>query len=442
MIIPRHIFTLLFALITLAGCSSLEKLWGGGNNEKPLPGDRVSILEFSDALELSDDTLESADAMIMPPPWKNEFWPQFGGYPNHAMQNLLLSESALRRVWKTDIGDGATRELPLTAQPVVVDGEIFTLDTEGQLSAFSIENGRLVWRTDVGNEQDDDPVIGGGIAYSGGVLYVTNGYKEVLAVHPAKGNIIWRKAISGPSRAAPTIMDGRLFVTTLDNKLLALNATDGSLLWDYESVGENAGLVGAASPAANRNIVLPAFSSGDIVALRVQNGSMAWADNLSAVKHYGGLASLSDIKAAPVLDKGIAFAVSFGGRLVAIDERTGSRIWQREIGSTSMPWVAGNHVFLVTSENEIVALTRETGLIKWVTRIQNNTDQPVYFTGPILAGGRLFTVGSNGFIVEAEPETGRIIRQWDTEDPISIAPIIAGGVLYILSDDGTLSAYR
>jgi outer membrane protein assembly factor BamB len=238
-------------------------------------------------------------------------------------------------------------------------------------------------------------------------------------------------------------MDGRLYVTTVENKLIAMNATDGAPLWEYAGISEMAGLVGAASPGANHEIVVPVFTSGEITALRIENGSVAWTDNLSTVRNFGGVESLADIKAMPVMEKGIIIAISFGGRLVAIDERSGNRIWQREIGGINTPWLAGNHLFVLSLNNELIALGRETGSIRWVTKLPRSVDDdPLMFTGPMLAGGRLLCFGSDGRIIEADPVEGKIIREWDSGSDLHIPPIVAGGTLYLLSDDGILTAYR
>lgn len=423
--------------LSVAGCSVFDK-----KEAPPLEGERISVLELEQALEPDDAVLE-AQGLITPAPWKNSFWPQAGGYPNHSMQNLDLGEGELKKAWSTDIGKGSTDEIPLTAQPVLVDGEIFTLDTKSKLSAFDIKTGKKVWDKNIGNKEEDDNVISGGIAYASGVLYVTNGYNEVVAVHPANGDVFWRTKLPAPSRAAPTILGGRLYVTTLDNRLLAMNAKDGSVLWEHIGFSETASLIGAASPAANYDVVIPAFSSGEITALRVENGSVAWSDNLSNLKKLGGLAGLSDIRALPVIDKGLVFAISYSGRMVAIDERTGQRVWQREIGSGNTPWIAGNHIFVLTSDNELVALGRNTGSIRWVTQIESDGRSDNFFlAGPIMAGGRLILAGTSGIVIEADPNDGSIIRKWDAGDTIAIPPIVAGGVMYILDEDGTLSAYK
>ncbi len=431
-----------FSLLALAGTLVFLSACSDKDDAPPLEGERISVLELQRTLE-PDDPLLEAQGLQMPPMWQNEFWPQVGGYPNHSMQNLALNEGELKRVWTADIGEGGNDSIPLITQPVVFDGVIYTLDTENELSAYNTANGKRIWRTDINADEEDDRVITGGIAAGTGALYATNGFNEVLAVRPSDGKILWRKTIPAVSRAAPTVFEGRVFVATLDSRLLALSATDGTVLWEYNGVADDAALVGAASPAANQDIVVPAFSSGEVSALRIENGSVAWSDNLATVRGLGGLSTISDVRALPVIDKGIVYAISFSGRLVAIDKRTGTRIWQREISGSQPPWMAGNHMFVLSTDNQLIALGRDSGAIRWVTNLPRfDGDDPLVFTGPILAGGRLILAGTDGLVFEVAPETGEILNEWDAGATISIAPIVAAGQMYILSNDGKLSAYR
>lgn len=430
------LLTLGLSALLLTGCGMFDD-----NEPPPLEGERISVMEMQKSLEPDDPVLE-AQGLLAPQEWVNEFWPQTGGYPNHSMQNLALGTN-LKRAWSADIGDGATDRLPLIAQPIVIDGRIFTLDTESHLSAFDIKKGKQLWRTDIAAEGEDDPVISGGMAANGGYIYATSGFNEVLALNPADGKIIWRQTIPAASRAAPTVLNGRVFIITLDGRLMALSAADGHELWEYTGINDDAALVGAASPAANNDIVVGAFSSGEITALRPENGSIAWSDNLSNVRGLGGLSAITDIRALPVIDKGVVIAISFSGRLVAIDETSGTRIWQREISGSQTPWMAGNHIFLLSSDNQLIALGRESGSIRWVTNLPRfDDDDPVIFHGPVLAGGRLILAGTDGRVVEVAPENGKILKEWDAGATIVVPPIVAGNTLYLLGHDGTLSAYR
>ena len=161
------------------------------------------------------------------------------------------------------------------------------------------------------------------------------------------------------------------------------------------------------------------------------------------MRKFGGLDTISDIKALPVIDKGLIFAISFSGRLVAIEERTGTRVWQREISGSQTPWLAGNHLFVLSSENQLIALGREKGAIRWVKSLPRMEDgEPLVFNGPVLAGGRLIVAGTDGRVIEVSPENGEIIREWDAGDTIIAPPIVANETLYLLSKNGTLTAYK
>lgn len=438
----RSFACVLATMLVLSACGTVGDVFDG-DDPAPLEGERISVLELEQTLE-PDNAIVEAKGLSLPEPWTNQFWPQAGGYPNHAMHNPALGGPELKRIWRSDIGAGRMDEIPLTAQPILVDGVIYTLDTQHVISAFSAQDGDLIWRQNIKKDGEDEAVIGGGLAFADGALYATNGFNEVVSLLPASGEILWRKSVPTPVRAAPTVIGGRIFVMTLDNRLQALDALNGTLLWEYAGLDESASLVGAASPAANTDIVVPVFSSGEISALRVENGVQTWSDNLSNVRRFGSMGDLSDIRAMPVLDKNLVFALSFSGRMVAIDARSGVRVWQREISGADMPWVAGDFIFVLSRDNQLAALTREQGAIAWVTDLNRTgeDDDRQFYTGPVMAGGRLFVTRNDGRILEFNPEDGSYLRDWSAGHAISLPPIVAAETLYILRDDGILQAYR
>jgi len=412
------------------------------DEDRRLEGDRISVMALQRDLTVDTAPL-SEDSLTIPEVWQNKFWPQAGGYPNHSMQNLALNSGSLKQIWRVRIGKGSLDKTPLLTQPVVVDGRVFTMDSASVLRAYDVLTAQLLWERDIRTKGEDDLVISGGIGFGENILFVTNGYRDVLALQPDTGEDIWRKDIGSPSRAAPSISDGRVFVTTLENKLVALDAKNGDFLWSYQGIPESAGLVGAASAAVNCNVVISAFSSGELSALRVNNGSVIWTENLSNVRDFGGLSGLTDIKGLPVVDKGLVFAVSFGGKMVAVDEQLGHRVWQRDIGGSETPWVAGNHVFVLSTDNQLIALGRDNGAIRWVSDLPKMLDgDPARFVGPVMAGGRLLVVGSKGRVIEVNPNDGKISLEWSVGRTISIAPVIADGVLYLLDENGDLFAYK
>ena len=434
--------TALLTSVLLSGCS-----WFDSKDSKvPLPGNRISVLELQKNLEPQDVEMKAA-GFVAPDIWQNEFWPQAGGYPNHTMQNLGLNPGELKQIWEADIGEGDQDKQPLIAQPIVFDKHVFTLDTESRVSSFDLKTGKELWHRSVKPKKEGDDAISGGLAFSAGKLYVTSGYSELLALDPQDGKIIWKVKLSSPSRAAPSVLNDRVFVSSLDNKISAFSATDGKALWDYQALSEVAGIVGAASPGVNNEIVVPAFSSGEIMALRVENGSVVWQDDLSPTTSVGNLTALPDIQGMPVLDKDLVFAISFGGKMVAINQKTGQRVWQKDISGAETPWVVGNMIFLLTANNELLAIARDSGTIAWVRPLQGYIKedagrQGLLWNGPILAGGRLILTGPEGNLLEVDANTGTMIRRMKLSETVAVSPIVADGILLLLTDKGNLLAYQ
>jgi len=431
----------LFSLALISACSNKNI------DEQPaLEGDRISIFDLEK--NSAAQTNNNINASPLPDLWPNNNWPQAGGYPNHSMQNLSFSGDALQKVWQADIGEGASKKIPLTAQPIIVSGRIFTLDARSNISAFEETTGNKMWDVNIRPENKKESVISGGISFGNNILYVTSGYSEVVAIDPLEGKILWRADIKVPSRAAPTISDGRVFVTTLNNTTYALDSLTGKTLWDHEIAGNTTSLLGAASPAVDKDLVIVTLSSGDIIALRVQNGSVVWSDNLSSPFRLGGISGLSDIRGLPIIDNDVVIAISYGGKMMALDKSSGRRLWQRDLSSSETPWIAGKNVYVTSADHTLVALHRDKGSAYWTKSLPKYANEKkktglIHWSGPIVAGNRLMLVGSHGILLEVSAQNGSILRQTKlTKSDVNIAPVIANNTLYLLSDDGSLISYR
>ncbi|MFQ5958479.1 MAG: PQQ-binding-like beta-propeller repeat protein [Alphaproteobacteria bacterium] len=426
------------------GACSLVPDWLGEPEAPPLPGERISVL----ALERTPEPdPRIADLQVrLPRPTANSDWPQFGGYADHAMHHIAVSED-LTRAWKVDIGEGGSGDRRLLSPPVVAAGQVYALDARGRVSAVDAASGRRIWRVDTLPKEDAKDAFGGGLAFAGGRVYVATGTGDVVALDPAEGREIWRRSVGGPARAAPAVSDGKVFVVTYDNQLFALDAGDGRELWSHSGIAETAQLMGAATPAAGSGLVIAAYSSGEVFALRADNGRVLWSDALAFRTRMGALASLADINGSPVIDRDRVYAVSHAGRLVAISLRTGDRLWDQEISGTQTPWVAGDFLFVLTVDSDLLCLSRRDGRIRWVRPLPRYKDPedrrgPIFWSGPVLASDRLIVVGSHKKALSISPYTGKVLGNMGLPGRVELAPVIADGTVYILTDGGDLVALR
>ena len=429
------------ALLLAAGC---DGAFFGEPEDPPLPGERLPVLSLQDAL--APDPRLAGVTVTLPPPSANANWPQAGGLPDHAMHHLAAN-GPLGERWRVDIGRGSDDDGQLLAQPVVAAGRIFTLDVDAEVRMYDAGDGSLLWRRALDRETEDTGTLGGGLALGEGRLYVTTGFAQVFALDAGTGDVLWRRKLSTPLRAAPTSRDGRVFVVTVSNELFALDAASGRVLWSHAEIAEPAGLVGAAAPAVTGGIVVAPFSSGEIVALRAANGRVVWSERLTPLRRTDPVSSLAHIRGLPVIDRGMVIAVSNSGRTMAIDLRTGNRVWEQQIGGTHTPWVAGDFVYLVTGDSHVVCLARRDGRVRWVRALPQFEDEedrtgPIYWSGPVLVSDRLLIAASTGEIWSVSPYTGEPLGRIEAPDPVFVAPAVAGETVFLLTEGADLIALR
>jgi outer membrane protein assembly factor BamB len=432
------VVTVLLFSLGLAGCGWFD------SKKQPLPGERISVLSLDRQLEPDPDLAKIA--MTLPAPVVNPDWPEVGGYPDHAMQHLSLPDK-LTRAWKTSTGEGASRYTRVLSQPIVAKGRVYAMDGGVQVSAYDAATGDRLWQVDLKPDEERGNAFGGGLAFWNDHLYASTGYAQVLALDPADGKVIWRSSVGSPVRSAPTVSDGRVFVVTVENALVVLATDDGRRLWVHNAIPETASLLGSASPAVEGEVVVAAYSSGEIYALTVETGRPLWSDNLAATRSVDAVSTLADIRGMPVIDRGRVFAASHSGRIAAIDLRSGERAWEQELGSTHRLWLAGDYVFALSTDNELICLTRNDGKVRWIRQLPSYQNEkkkkdPITWAGPVLGSDRLIVVSSDGEAVSVSPYTGEPLGREEMSAGGYVAPVIADNSLYIVTDDAELSAYR
>jgi outer membrane protein assembly factor BamB len=428
------------ALVALGACG----IFKGGDKKTPVLGQRVPILAAETSI-VADKTIAEVQ-IVLPAPASNAAWNQPGGNAAKVMGHLALSETPAR-VWSAKI-PGTSGRTRLAAAPVVANGALFVMDTEGAVHAFDAATGARRWQlSTVKGEENRRAAFGGGVSVDGARVYAANGLGDVVAIDAAAGSEVWRKKPGGPLRGAPTVANENLYVVSQDNQLFALTQADGNVVWTQSGTLESQGVFGVAAPASAQGTVVAGFSSGELNAYRYENGRTLWSDTLSRSTISTSVSSLADIDAEPVIDQGRVYAVGQGGRMAAVELASGQRLWEQNIAGISTPWIAGEWLFVVTDDARLICIARGSGKIRWISQLRAFRDVedkkgPITWVGPILAGNRLWLANSRGELVSASPTDGSVGVTIEGKDAVSLSPVVANGMLYVLSDKGEITAYR
>jgi len=462
--VVRFCLVLAAASLLLSGCSVFDEVgsWFASSGKKSnLRGVRIPVMSLDS--DLKPDAALAATPVLLPPPYTNPEWPQPGGYASNAMYHLAVP-GRLRELWSRDAGKGNDIDSHLTSAPVVGGGLIYTLDAEAHIYVFRLGDGRPVWNrrlapkngTDMptlwgmlGKHNTVDPPqgMGGGVAYDDGKIFATSGFGVLICMDARTGRDIWRKNLGMPIINAPVVSGGRVFVSTHDNHFYAMAASDGRTLWDHQGIAESAGMLASTNAAVSGETVIAPYTSGEIFALRAQNGQVGWSDVLSRSGQVTALSALDTVAGRPVIDRGVVYAISQSGLMAAFSVNTGERLWSRDIGGIQSPWAAGDYVYVLDNNARLICLTRKEGRVRWIHQLpqyENPDDKsdPIIWAGPVLVSDKLIVTSSNGYAEAISPYDGKLTGRVEIPSGTTIAPVVANGILYLYTSDAELVALR
>lgn len=422
-----------------------------------LPGERfdtrtplAATLPGEDGRAAASDQVQAnaPRAITLPAASRITEWSSRGFGAANQLPHAALGAAPVE-AWVADIGQGNTRRNRIATDPVGGNGLVYTIDAAGALRATSLGSGAAVWTVSLIPDFDrGGNASGGGLALSGGRLYVTTPYGELLAMEAASGAVVWRQRL-GTVLGAPSVSGGLVYVVGRNSEAWAIAAADGRLRWRIPSTDAPSVLVGGAAPAvAGGRVVFP-YPSGEIVSVLANSGVTVWNSFVAGGRLGTAYATINDITADPVVVGGTIYVGNLSGRVAAIDAASGRRDWDAREGAYSPMLVAGGSLFFVSDRNELIRLDASTGARIWGRELplfeaNRERRRKAVFThyGPILAGGRLVVASGDELIRFFAPDSGDLIGTLAVRGGAASHPIVVDDTLLVVSTDGRLHAYR
>jgi outer membrane protein assembly factor BamB len=314
---------------------------------------------------------------------------------------LNVSTGAL--IWKTALGVGSG------ASVMVQDGLVIIGDDNKDLRAFDAATGAERWRDAGLGTTDPGPVVNG-VLYNGG----TDG--KLHAVDAATGVERWSTSLGGGVSRSTSYASGTLFVGSGDGHVNALNATTGALLW---SVALGGGTIG--TPAVRNGVVYASSFGGPdnkLLTLNAADGTQRWSFQTAAK---------ADLR-SPAVGADALYTVSGDGTIYALDLTTGKTIFAVATQGpiTAAPALAGATVYAASRDGNIYAVDATTGAERWRHAYSSTTDY-----GPVIAGGVVYVTTDAGAVIAlgdgaATPESGAT-PQSPSGTPIAAASLVPSG---------------
>ncbi|HEX5162852.1 MAG TPA: outer membrane protein assembly factor BamB [Steroidobacteraceae bacterium] len=336
------------------------------------------------------------------------------------------------KVWGASVGGGG-KKLRLGLGVAVSGDRLYAAGMDGEIAAFDIKNGRPVWRTKTKLE------LTGGTGASSDLVVVGSSDGLVLALSAADGTERWRSDVHGEILSAPAVGEKEVVVRTVDGKLRALAAVDGAEIWTAEQQIPRLTLRGAATPVIAGELAISGFDNGRVLAVNVADGTTVWDSPVSPAHGRTELDRLNDIDAAVKVLGEEVYVVGFQGRAAMLALDSGQVWWTREVSSYRGVDVDDDQMYVSTSNGELVALKRRSGVEVW----RNDSLKFRSLSAPAVVGDHVVVADLEGYVHWFDRATGTIAgRSKAAGDRVTNAPVAVSDTVYLINDRGEVSALR
>ena len=441
------IYFLIFILFANCSFHNTAGIWGGEKEEKRIAGlekeqkENIKVVKVYSSENIYAKEISSAKSVNLNKPKKNSSWEMSSLNLQNFIGNIYLSGIS-NNFLKKKIGKNKFSLSKIMASPLVYNDNIILSDDTG--SIFSInQDGKINWKRNIYKKIYKKIYKNLFFSIYEDKIYVADNIGFVYSMSLESGQLIWLKNHGVPLKSNIKIFDKKIFLINQDNRIICLDIEKGSLIWDIRLVSsfiKSQKLIALAISKEGDLVTLN--TSGDLLKAKAVSGQVDWSLNTAGtlLVHDTDFFESSEIV---IGTDDIIFSTT--SSTFSYNLLSGYLNWIQNINSNNTPIIDGNNIFLVSDNGYFVNLDRNSGKIIRSTnilKILKEKKQTTKITGFIMGSGKIYATTLNGYLIVCSAASGKIEYFKKIGDPITVAPIISDGSLYILTENSRILGFN
>ncbi len=303
-------------------------------------------------------------------------------------------ERFFKVAWAKNLdSDYMSGNLPIgLGAPRVFNDIVYMGSTDGLMSAYDIETGRVLWsvqdNTELGGPAEffKDHIVYGGLT---GRLFVR---------HYLTGKLKYAIDLAAPIESAPVYYNERLIVYLRGHQIVHLDAETGKVLWVYKrAVPVTTTLQRTTKPLILGNKIILGFADGFVGALSMDEGILLWETKIVENSKF------VDVDLNPILAGGMIITGSPSGELKAINPDNGAVARSYGLSVMAHPLLKGEQLVLGTNDGEVVLMNVNGDVLKRAQISKQPVSAVMWWKDTIVAAS------FDGYLWAIDPLTMKVI---------------------------------
>jgi len=341
----------------------------------------------------------------------------------------------VEHLWSASVDDKKAVPLRLALGIAVDGGRVYAAGHKGEVVALELTSGRTVWRTRL------KAPLSGGTAVGNGMVLIGTSDGQLFALDAGSGARRWSVRVNGEVLAPAAISEHLIALRTVDGKLHALSPADGHELWAQQQQVPRLSLRGTARPVIAGDLVLCGFDNGKVLAVNASDGSVQWEATITPPHGRTELERLVDIDTAVRVAGQDVYTVGFQGKVAMLALDTGQMWWSHDASSYRNLTLDDDSLYMASADGEIVALRTRTGAELW--RQKALLYRGLTALAPMDEVNALVAGDFQGYVHFLDKATGAIAARVRVgKVRISNAPVVVGKMVLVVNDRGQISAFQ
>ncbi len=252
----------------------------------------------------------------------------------------------------------------------------------------------------------------------------------------------WKHESGAPILGSPTLQEDMVYISNLDNVVVALKRVSGELEWRYAhrldaTRSVELELYGAPSPEPAGELLLAGFSDGRLVGLDIVSGEPQWQRTI-------GEGAYPDLIAPAVATDDAALVSGFSEPLLVLDLEGRAVRWRQEVGGPQVPTVLdlpqGKTIFHGGVDGELRRIDLRTGEVAWSWDSGTGTA----LSTPVPTEAGMLVAASGGALYLVDPESGGLSWAWRPmfhSSGITATPAVEGRQAVVVTNAGYIMSF-
>ena len=329
----------------------------------------------------------------------------------------------------------------LNFKPLFLNESLIFFENKGSLIRYD-ENQKILWKNNYYSKSEKKLKPTLNFVLDNENLIVIDSIAKYYSINVNTGKLNWSKSNTYPFNSEVKKTENKVFAVDYKNTLKCFNIVDGSECWSLQTEDSFTISNSQFSLITIDNLVVFTNSIGDITAVDIETGLIAWQlpTQSSSIINETYNFKISKL----VSDGNSIFFSNNKGQFYSIDKTTGTTNWISEISSNITPVIIKNLIFTVSDKGYLFVIEKNKGNIIRITDLFKNYKikkrkniKPIGF---VIGKTNLYLTNTDGKMIVVDLTLGNILRIEKISGDFTSKPIIYNKNLFVIRN-GSIIKY-